>query len=65
MSTFYQILALVAAGLIVWFTYAAIKNQPNQFSREKINKSLYSMGILALGLILFVGLLILFVRAGT
>ncbi len=63
MSTFYQILALCAAGLIVWFTYTTIKGQPNQFTTEKLSKSLFSMGLLALGLIVFVALLVLFVRS--
>jgi len=62
MSTFYQILALFAAGLIVWFTYQSIKRQPDQFSSEKISKSFTSMGLLAVILIIFVGLLIVFIR---
>ena len=63
METLYQLLAVVGAGLIVWFIYKSIKGQPDQFSREKINKSLLSMGILGLFLIAFVTLLILFVRS--
>ena len=63
MSTFYQILALFCAGLLVWFTYAVIKGQPNQFSQEKLAKSFSTMGLLALVLIGFVGLLVLFIRA--
>ena len=56
METLYQLLAVVGAGLIVWFIYKSIKGQPDQFSREKINKSLLSMGILGLFLIAFVTL---------
>lgn len=63
METLYQLLAVVGAGLIAWFTYRSIKVQPEQYSREKITKSFLSMGILGLILIAFVTLLILFVRS--
>ncbi|WP_133127641.1 hypothetical protein [Legionella nagasakiensis] len=62
METFYQILGLLAAGLIVWVLYRAIKGRPEQFSRENLAKSFSSMGILALLLIGFVALLVLFLR---
>lgn len=54
METLYQLLAVVAAGLVVWILYRNIKNQPQQFSREKMMKSFSSMGVLALILIVFV-----------
>lgn len=62
MNTFYQILALIGAGLMAWFIYRAIKGNPEQFSRENLKKSFSSMGVLALGLIVFVGLLVLIAR---
>jgi TRAP-type C4-dicarboxylate transport system permease small subunit len=62
MSTFYQLLAIVGAGLLVWFTYRTIKNRPGQFSREKMSHSFLTMGVLGLILIAFVTLLVLFVR---
>ncbi|STX27549.1 Uncharacterised protein [Legionella beliardensis] len=62
METFYQILGLIGAGLIIWFMYRSIKNRPDLFSRENLSKSFSTMGILALILIAFVGLLILMVR---
>ena len=62
METFYQVAGLIAAALIVWVLYRAIKGQPDQFSREKISKSFSSMGILALLLIGFVTLLVLINR---
>lgn len=64
METFYQILALIGAALIVWVTYRAIKGRPDQFSRENINKSFFSLGVLAIILIMFVALLVLMVRQG-
>ncbi|MGQ3889657.1 hypothetical protein ACQUW5_11560 [Legionella sp. CNM-1927-20] len=62
METVYQILGLIGAGLIIWFMYRSIKYRPDLFSRDNLNKSFFTIGILALILIAFVGLLILMVR---
>lgn len=62
METLYQILTLLAAGFIAWFIYRTIKAQPEQFSRENLNKSFYTLGILGIILIGFVALLVLLVR---
>lgn len=62
METFYQIIALLGAGLIVWYLYRMVKGNPELFSRENITKSFSSMGILALLLIGFIGLLVLFLN---
>jgi len=62
METFYQILALIGAALIVWITYRSIKGRPDQFTHEKMSKSFFSMGVLALILIAFVALLVLMLR---
>jgi hypothetical protein len=62
MQTFYQILAIAAAGLIIWFLYQSIKGRPEMYSKENLNKSFSTMGILALVLIIFVAGLILLVR---
>lgn len=62
METLYQLLAIVGIGLLAWFTYRTIKNKPHQFTREKLSHSFFTMGILGIILIAFVGLLILFVR---
>jgi len=59
METLYQVLGLAAAGFIVWILYRSIKGNPQQFSRENLHKSFFSMGVLALLLIGFVGLLVL------
>ncbi|MDP3562281.1 MAG: hypothetical protein Q8R83_08920 [Legionellaceae bacterium] len=62
METFYQLLGLAGAGLVIWFLYRAIKGRPEQFSREKLSKSFSSMGVLGLILIVFVALLIVLAR---
>ncbi|MCE0722134.1 MULTISPECIES: hypothetical protein [Legionella] len=62
METLYQILGLMGAGLIMFILYRAIKGRPEQFSKENLNKSFYTMGVLALVLIGFVALLVLILR---
>ncbi|CAM3162034.1 Uncharacterised protein [Legionella steigerwaltii] len=62
METLYQILGLIGAGLILFILYRAIKGSPEQFSKENLNKSFFTMGVLALILIGFIALLILILR---
>lgn len=62
METLYQVLGLIGAALIVWVLYRTIKGRPEQFTRANLAKSFSSMGILALLLIGFVGLLVLMLR---
>lgn len=63
METLYQILGIIGAVLVVWIMYRSVKQRPELFSRDNLNKSFYSMGILALVLIAFVGLLIFMLRS--
>lgn len=62
METLYQILGLAAAGLIIFLLYRAIKGRPDQFSKENLTKSFSTMGILAVGLIVFVAILVMLTR---
>ena len=62
METLFQILAIMGAGFIVWILYRSVKNRPELFNKENMNKSLSSMGILALILIAFVAFLVLMLR---
>jgi hypothetical protein len=64
MQTLYQVLAIAAAGFIIWFLYRSIKGNPEAFSKENFSKSTYTMGLLALGLIAFVALCVWFLRVG-
>ncbi len=62
MNTLYQILGLLGAGLILFILYQAIKNKPEQFNKNSLNKSFFTMGILALVLMAFIALLALILR---
>lgn len=52
----------IGAALLIWMVYRAIKGNPEAFSRWNLNKSFFSLGILAMVLIGFVALLIFFLR---
>lgn len=62
MDTLYQILGLIGAGLLIFVLYRTIKGRPDWFSRENLNKSFLTMGVLALGLIVFIALLVFMLR---
>jgi hypothetical protein len=64
MDTLYQVLALIGAALVVWVTYRAIKGRPEMFTRDNLRKSFFSLGVLAIVLIMFVALLVLMVLQG-
>lgn len=62
METFYQILAILGSGLVVWILYRTIRSRPDQFSRENLGKSFTTMAILGIVLIVFVAFLVFMVR---
>jgi hypothetical protein len=64
METFYKVLGIVAASLIIWLLYRNIKGNPETFSKENFSKSFSTMGILAIVLIGFIALCIMLLRTG-
>ncbi len=62
METLYQILGLIGAGMIVFILYRTIKGSPDQFSKANLNKSFFTMGVLAIVLIGFIALMVLMLR---
>lgn len=62
MDTLYQILGLIGAGLVMFVLYRTIKGRPDLFSRDNLNKSFLTMGVLGLGLIVFIALLVFMLR---
>ena len=53
-----KILYVIGAILVVGIMFWTIRSNPKMFSKENISKSFFSMGILALVLIAFIGLLV-------
>lgn len=62
-QTLYEILGLLGAGMILFILYRSIKGNPAQFSKENLNKSFFTMGLLALALIGFIALMVILLRA--
>lgn len=59
MSTWMQIFYILIAAAFVWFIYTRIKHFPKEmFSKESIHKSIYVTGMIALGLIIFIWILV-------
>jgi hypothetical protein len=54
----YFIGVFVVIGLVIWM----IRSNPQMFTREKLSKSFFTMGILALLLIGFITLLVFLLR---
>lgn len=63
METLYQILGLMGAGLVIYILYQFVKGKPELFSKDNMNKSFYTMGLLGVGLIGFIALLVLMLRS--
>lgn len=59
-----QILFLIMGGLLGWMVYRSYKQNPTSFSKENIGKSFNTLGILALLLVLFIWLLVLYLKSG-
>ena len=57
-----SLLLLLGAGVLVFLSYTAIRRHPESFRPENINRSFFTLGILALILIGFVALLVLYLR---
>ena len=59
----YDILFLLAAGLLVFFGFRVIKNQPELFQIDKITSALGTLGLLAIFLMALVVFSIVLLRA--
>jgi hypothetical protein len=59
-----QLLFLLLVIGLGWLLYRQIKGNPQAFSSENMHKSLWTLGLLALFLICFVGFVVMLVRHG-
>ena len=57
-----EILFLVGAIALIWILYRTVRGRPEMFSRENLSKSFFTMGVLALGLLVFIGFLVWMLR---
>lgn len=58
-----KIAAIVFAVFLGWMLFRFIKSNPESLSFSSLNKSFYSMGILAIGLIVFVAVVVMLLRS--
>lgn len=62
MQIFSQILLILGAGVILWLSYTTIKKHPGLFSAANLNKSIFTLGILALFLIGIIFMLVMLLK---
>lgn len=58
----YQLLFLLLAIGIGWLLWRQVKGSPQAFSKDNLNKSFWTLGLLALFLIVFIAFLVMLVR---
>jgi hypothetical protein len=57
-----KLLYVIGAALLIWLVYRQVKGNPEMFSRTNLSKSFFTLGILALLLIGFIGLLVVMLK---
>ncbi len=63
MDLFSKIAAILFGLYIMWMLYRYISANPESLSLPNINKSMYTMALLAIGLIIFIGLVVYMLRS--
>jgi hypothetical protein len=58
----WQILSIIGAVVLIWFLIGYIRRNPQAFSKENLNRSFFTLGILALFLIAVVAICVILVR---
>lgn len=64
MDIFSKILMVVFAIFLLWMLFRFIKSNPESLSFANLNKSFMSMGLLAVGLIVFIAVVVMLLRRG-
>jgi hypothetical protein len=62
MAMLTTLLLIAGAGVLLWFTFTTIKKNPQAFHADNVNRSFFTLGILALLLIGLIALLVLFLK---
>ena len=58
-----QLFGILAAALIIWFTFRRVRTNPQLFSKANLGKSFHAMGVLGLLLIAFVAFCIFLLKS--
>lgn len=62
MDTLSKIAAIIFAAFLGWMLFRFIKSNPESLSFGNLNKSFLSMGLLAVGLIVFIAVVVMLLR---
>lgn len=62
MDTFSKVMAILFAVLMLFLLFRYIKSNPQSLSLANLNKSFYTMGLIGIGLIIFIGLIVMLLR---
>ena len=62
MTGWMQLLAIVGAGLLVWLAFRLLKGNPTMFSKENVENSFVTIGILTLLLIAVIAVCIFILK---
>ena len=58
-----KIVLALAFAVMCWFAYKNLRANPETLSKDKVSKSFTTMGVLALGLIVFIGFCVMLLRS--
>ncbi|HJN37721.1 MAG TPA: hypothetical protein QF353_02985 [Gammaproteobacteria bacterium] len=64
MGSWSEILFILLALFLGYSLYRSVKHNPELYSSENMHKSLWTVGLLSLGLMAFIGVCVLMLRAG-
>jgi hypothetical protein len=56
------VLLVISAALMIWLIVRTVKGNPQAFSKANLSKSIYTIGILALVLILIIFFCVMLLR---
>jgi hypothetical protein len=62
MGTFSQILLLLFAAFLIWQLIRYVRANPGAFSKDKLHRGFFTLGILALLLIGFIALCVILLK---
>ncbi len=62
MTTMNSIVLVILSIVLLWVLYSSIKNKPEAFSAKNLNKSFFTMGVLAVILIIVIGLAVIMLK---
>ncbi len=63
MNHWTTLLYIVTAALLIWYLVRLVRHQPQAFSKENLGKSVYTIGLLTLLLLIIIFLGVMLIRS--